>query len=433
MKKAFLGVILVLLSSNALGQPLDQAASNNSNESDSASKALTDKEVNAVITETAHGYSASDTQYFYSWHAVIHGSFTSSDYSVVVTSPEGYMVGPAPISYFQGEDTVAGTVTWDITGWFGSTTTYYDRFGGDKDAVLHVVRLSDNSIVYLQCIYPLNCKEAQLNKIVSPVGAGRIDVSPVKKDNIYATGTKVNLLAVPNSGVNFLRWDGVDSSNGINASITMVSNKTVTANFAAVNHAPTANGGPDIDTLVGASVTLDGRGSMDVDGDPLTYAWVLVTRPPRSTAVFQGANSVSPLITPDIAGGYVATLTVSDGKLSSTVYVTIVARDINTAADLYNRFSVADTDGNFSLTPSEIKAAGLNISNALFSEIDKNGDGVISFAEAEEIGCPECQSQSCLGSGKTLVKRMYGDLLLLASAGILMLALGNTRRYLWKD
>jgi len=46
--------------------------------------------------------------------------------------------------------------------------------------------------------------------------------------------------------------------------------------------------------LVGAMVSLDGRAGSDADGDPLTYAWTLTTRPAGSAAVLSGATTVNP-------------------------------------------------------------------------------------------------------------------------------------------
>ena len=46
-----------------------------------------------------------------------------------------------------------------------------------------------------------------------------------------------------------------------------------------VNSAPVANAGPDQTTYVTSTVSLNGAGSTDVDGDPLTYSWSFISRP----------------------------------------------------------------------------------------------------------------------------------------------------------
>jgi hypothetical protein len=115
--------------------------------------------------------------------------------------------------------------------------------------------------------------------------------------------------------VNLLVNDGkVNSSN--------VSAVTVTA--SAANSAPVANAGVNQTvTRTGnpatVTVTLTGAGSTDANGDTLTYLWALTTRPTGSTASLSSTTVVSPTFVADVAGIYVASLIVNDGKVSSTV------------------------------------------------------------------------------------------------------------------
>jgi hypothetical protein len=83
------------------------------------------------------------------------------------------------------------------------------------------------------------------------------------------------------------------------------------------NRTPVANAGADQSAHVGESVQLDGSGSADADGDALTYAWALNTRPANSAATLQGADTASPALSIDKAGTYVAQLIVSDGQATS--------------------------------------------------------------------------------------------------------------------
>jgi hypothetical protein len=89
---------------------------------------------------------------------------------------------------------------------------------------------------------------------------------------------------------------------------------TVAVTASALNLPPVANAGPEQVVVVGAVVTLDGSASSDVNMDTLTYQWSLTTRPNASTAVLTNPTTVAPTFTPDLAGFYVATLTVNDGK-----------------------------------------------------------------------------------------------------------------------
>ena len=96
-----------------------------------------------------------------------------------------------------------------------------------------------------------------------------------------------------------------------------------------VNAAPVANAGLAQSVLTGTLVTLDGSASTDANGDALIYSWSFNSKPVGSGAALLSATSVKPTFTTDVAGGYVAVLTVNDGKLSSSpATVTVTATSL---------------------------------------------------------------------------------------------------------
>jgi hypothetical protein len=113
----------------------------------------------------------------------------------------------------------------------------------------------------------------------------------------------------------------VQVSDGMGGADTI----TVNVNIAAVNDAPIANAGASQTVRMRDVVTLNGSGS-DVDGNPLTYSWSLITVPAHSKAVLSAVTSASPTFTADKAGTYVARLVANDGTVNSAAAtVTITA------------------------------------------------------------------------------------------------------------
>ena len=83
------------------------------------------------------------------------------------------------------------------------------------------------------------------------------------------------------------------------------------------NQPPVANAGPDRNTVVGQPVTLDGTGSTDADGDPLSYHWTKVSAPAGSLTNLSNPNAPSPTFVPDVPGAYQFSLRVNDGTTDS--------------------------------------------------------------------------------------------------------------------
>jgi hypothetical protein len=85
------------------------------------------------------------------------------------------------------------------------------------------------------------------------------------------------------------------------------------------NSPPVANAGPEQLVSPGVTVTLDGSGSSDPDGDPLAYSWTLTTVPNGSAAALNGATTVNPTFVADLEGSYIVELVVNDGTADSAV------------------------------------------------------------------------------------------------------------------
>ena len=91
------------------------------------------------------------------------------------------------------------------------------------------------------------------------------------------------------------------------------------------NLPPVANAGPDQAVNVGQTVTLNGSGSTDPNGNPLTYLWSFVSRPAGSAAALAGATTVNPTFVADAAGSYTVQLIVNDGQANSPPDTVIIA------------------------------------------------------------------------------------------------------------
>jgi hypothetical protein len=91
------------------------------------------------------------------------------------------------------------------------------------------------------------------------------------------------------------------------------------------NTAPVANAGPDQTLAVGATATLNGSGSTDADGDPLSFDWAFVSVPGGSNAMLSDPQAVNPTFQVDLPGAYHVRLVVNDGKVDSAAEIVIIS------------------------------------------------------------------------------------------------------------
>jgi len=79
------------------------------------------------------------------------------------------------------------------------------------------------------------------------------------------------------------------------------------------NSIPIANAGLNVSNIaVDSILTLDGSGSNDIDGDPLSFKWSIVTKPSNSEAILSNSTAVNPTLVVDCYGIYKIQLIVND-------------------------------------------------------------------------------------------------------------------------
>ena len=97
-----------------------------------------------------------------------------------------------------------------------------------------------------------------------------------------------------------------------------------TVSITSQSSTPTANAGPPQTVYTGATVQLDGSGSSDPAGLPLSYSWSFLTRPSGSTAALNSATLARPTFVADKAGSYKLQLIVNNGYNPSTPATVVI-------------------------------------------------------------------------------------------------------------
>lgn len=123
---------------------------------------------------------------------------------------------------------------------------------------------------------------------------------------------------------------------------------------------PVADAGPDQLVLVGDTVTLDGSGSSDFDGEIVSYTWWVIGGPESTTAALT-SDGATATITPDVVGSYVIALKVIDDQGNESVVdvVNVVSRSSTTPGNLPPEAELLLVTGSPALTGEEIVLDGV--------------------------------------------------------------------------
>lgn len=174
------------------------------------------------------------------------------------------------------------------------------------------VRLATNSTVTLRSTNSVDADGDALTIAWTLVSKPTSSTAKVSA----ATGTSVQLTA-DLAGTYTVRMRATDPSGAF-------SEKLMT--FQAGTYSPVAVIDKRYSTvLLGAAATATAGLSFDEDSGPLTYSWAIDAAPSGSTAAIAAPTAAAFSFTPDVAGHYVASVTVSDGVNTNVAYLTIRA------------------------------------------------------------------------------------------------------------
>ena len=148
-------------------------------------------------------------------------------------------------------------------------------------------------------------------------------------------GTTVSLSSFTSMTPNFVPiYEGVlrfqlTVSDGLDTSLY----DEVEIKVAGSNTPPVANAGNDQTGIAGTPISLNGTGSMDNDGNTLTYQWTQVR---GASVTLSGIYSKEPVFTPSQQGVYEFMLTVKDNITSSSDTVTITVNSPQNSLPIAN-------------------------------------------------------------------------------------------------
>ena len=184
-----------------------------------------------------------------------------------------------------------------------------------------------------------------------------------------------------------------------------------------VERSPVAEAGPSQVVATGATVSLDGHGSWDPDGDALAYQWTQASGPPVN---FSGAQSALPVfIAPDTVGDLEMELMVIDtGGLSDSDTIQVTVTDKPILAISKHGPATAELGERITYTLTVTNNGRANASNLVVRDVipagatyvagGDNRDGVV-YWELPELGSHESAEVTfVVTSDQPLANTEYG-------------------------
>jgi hypothetical protein len=149
----------------------------------------------------------------------------------------------------------------------------FANWSGDASGSANPLTVTMNSDKTITANFTEDDEEVFYTLTVNTSGQGSVSVSP--NQDQYAEGTQVTITATPASGWSFANWSGDASGSANPLTVTMNSDKTITANFTE----------DDEEVFYTLTVNTSGQGSVSVSPNQDQYAegtQVTITATPAS-------------------------------------------------------------------------------------------------------------------------------------------------------